>query len=137
MKEVPTASEHGQTLVLVTVVGISALVLYLVRRRRIAERFSMLWLGISLLLLIASSVGYPYLFKIAAFIGVPYPPSALFFLAISGIILLLIELFAWISKLNDRTTILGQQVAILTERLLRYRAQSLQKEETYPPDKQD
>jgi hypothetical protein len=40
----------------------------------------------------------------------------LFFLAIAGLTLLIIELFAWVSKLNDRTRVLTQQLAILSER---------------------
>ena len=70
-------------------------------------------------LLLASSLGYPYLFQIAKLVGVPYPPSALFFLAIAGLTLLIIELFAWVSKLNDRTRVLTQQLAILREQVER------------------
>jgi len=92
-------------------------VLWLVRRRSIGERFAMLWMSISVLLLLASSLGYPYLFQMAKFVGVPYPPSALFFLAIAGLTLLIIELFAWTSKLNDRTRVLTQQMAILSRLL--------------------
>ena len=55
----------------------------------------MLWLLLSGFLLLASSVAYRYLFEIAKLVGVPYPPSALFLLAIAGLTLLIIELFAW------------------------------------------
>jgi hypothetical protein len=112
---------HGHALVFTTTLIVFLFVLWLVRRRSIGERFAMLWLAISILLLLASSVGYPYLFEIAKFVGVPYPPSALFFLGIAGLTLLIIELFAWVSKLNDRTRILTQQLAVLTERIERER----------------
>jgi len=108
---------HGHTFVFLTTLGIFVLVLVLVRTRRITERFAVSWLGISILLLLASSVGYPYLFRIAGFVGIPYAPSALFFLAISGLTLLVIQLFAWVSKLNERTRILAQHVALLADRL--------------------
>ena len=109
--------ENGQILVFGTTLVLFLFVLGLVRRRKIGERFAVLWLGISFVLLLLSSVGYPYLFRVAQFVGVPYPPSALFFLAISGLTLLIINLFAWVSKLNDRTRILTQQIALLSDRL--------------------
>lgn len=107
---------YGHGLVFTTTLVVFLFVLWLVRRRSIGERFAMLWLLISISLLILSSVAYPYLFQIAKFVGVPYPPSALFFIAIAGLTLLIIELFAWVSKLNDRTRVLTQQLAILSER---------------------
>lgn len=107
---------YGHALVFTATLIVFLFVLWLVRRRSIGERFAMLWLLISGFLLLVSSVAYRYLFEIAKFVGVPYPPSALFFLAIAGLTLLIIELFAWVSKLNDRTRILTQQLGILTER---------------------
>jgi len=107
---------NGHALVFITTLVVFFFVLWLVRRRSIGERFAMLWLLISIFLLVLSSVAYPYLFQIAKFVGVPYPPSALFFIAIAGLTLLIIELFAWVSKLNDRTRVLTQQLAILNER---------------------
>ena len=85
---------------------------------------------IAIVLLAASSIGYPYLFKIAGLVGVPYPPSALFLLAIAGLTLLVIELYAWVSKLNDRTRVLTQQLAMLHERVDRESSQGKHN----PPD---
>ena len=114
--------EHGQTIVFLITLAIFLLVLGLVRRRRITEHFAVLWVAISVALLLASSVGFPYLFLVAEFLGIPYPPSALFLLVIFGLTLLVIQLFAWVSKLNERSRILVQQVALLTERLNRLTA---------------
>lgn len=110
-------SAYGHGLVFTTTLIVFIFVLWLVRRRSIGERFAMLWMSISVFLLLASSLGYPYLFEVAKLVGVPYPPSALFFFAITGLTLLIVELFAWVSKLNDRTRVLTQQIAILSERL--------------------
>jgi hypothetical protein len=111
--------EHGQTFVFILTLMIFALVLGLVKRRKITEHFAVLWVSISFGLLVASSIGFPYLFQIAAFLGIPYPPSALFLLVIFGLTMLVIQLFAWVSKLNDRSRALTQQVAILSEQLER------------------
>lgn len=110
---------YGHTLVFCTTLVVFLVILWLVRSRSIGERFAILWMLIAVLLLLASSVGYPYLFVIAKFVGVPYPPSALFFFSVAGLTLLIVELFVWISKLNDRTRILTQQLAILCERVNR------------------
>ena len=118
---------YGHAFVFVISLGVFLVILWLVRRRKIRERFAILWLLIAFLLLTASSIGYPYLFKIAGLVGVPYFPSALFFLAIAGLTLLVIELFAWVSKLNDRTRVLTQELAILRERVEREQSGEEQK----------
>ena len=109
--------EHGQAIVFLITLVLFLLVLWLVRKRKITEHFAVLWVTVSVGLLLASSLGYPYLFRIARFLGIPYPPSALFLLAIFGLTLLVIQLFAWVSKLNERSRILIQQVALLRDRL--------------------
>jgi hypothetical protein len=109
--------EHGQTFVFLITLVIFLLVLGLVRKRKITEHFAVLWVTISFGLLLASSLGFPYLFRIAQFLGIPYPPSALFLLVIFGLTLLVIQLFAWVSKLNERSRVLVQQVALLRDRL--------------------
>jgi len=109
--------EHGQSLAFLVTIVIFALVMALVWRRKITERFALLWIAISIMLLLASSLGFRYLFKIAELFGIPYPPSALFLLAIFGLTLLVIELFSWVSKLNERSRVLAQQLAILRDSL--------------------
>src|ERR1039458_7875870 len=101
---------YGHALVFITTLIVFLFGLWLGRWGALRGRFAILWLLIALLLLVASSVGYPYLFVIAKFVGVPYPPSALFFLCIAGLTLLIIELFAWVSKLNERTRVLTQEI---------------------------
>jgi hypothetical protein len=109
--------EHGQSLVFLFTMTIFALVMFLVLKRKITERFAVLWMGISFLLLLTSSFGFRYIFKIAQAFGIPYPPSALFLIVIFGLTLLVIELFVWISRLNERSRVLAQQVALLWDRL--------------------
>jgi hypothetical protein len=114
--------EHGQALVFLFTLAIFALVMVLVLKRKITERFAVLWMGISFLLLLTSSFGFRYIFKIAQLFGIPYPPSALFLIVIFGLTLLVIELFVWISKLNERSRVLTQQMALLWDRLERSNA---------------
>jgi hypothetical protein len=109
--------EHGQAIVFFFTLAIFALVMFLVLKRKITERFAVLWMAIAFVLLMASSVGFRYLFQIARFVGIPYPPSALFLIVIFGLTLLVIELFVWISRLNERSRVLTQQVALLWDRI--------------------
>jgi hypothetical protein len=111
--------EHGQAIVFLFTLLIFSLIMSLVFTRKITERFAILWSGIALSLLLASSFGFKYLFQIARYMGIPYAPSALFLIVIFGLTLLVIELFVWISKLNERSRILTQQVALLWDRLER------------------
>jgi hypothetical protein len=109
--------EHGQTFVFLITVALFGLVLWLVRQREITERYAVLWVAISLALLTISSLGYRYLFRFAELVGIPYPPSALFLLVIFGLTLLVIQLFASTSRLNERSRVLIQQVALLESEL--------------------
>lgn len=116
--------EHGQTFAFFITLTIFLLVLWLIKKRKITEHFAVLWVSISIGLLFASSLGFPYLFRIAQHLGILYPPSALFLLAIFGLTLLVIQLFAWVSKLNQRSRYLTQQLALLQEQLNRVIAQA-------------
>jgi hypothetical protein len=120
--------EHGQTFVFVVTLTIFLMVIGLIRKRKITEHFAVLWVAISFGLLLASSLGFPYLFRIAQFLGIPYPPSALFLLVIFGLTLLVIQLFAWVSKLNERSRALVQQVALMQDRQRQMLARTIELE---------
>ncbi|MGB9335450.1 MAG: DUF2304 domain-containing protein [Candidatus Acidiferrales bacterium] len=120
--------EHGQSLAFLVTLVIFGLVMALVLKRKITERFAILWMGIAFALMLASSFGYKYLFRIAHFFGIPYAPSALFLIAIFGLTLLVIQLFTWVSKLNERSRILAQQLAILRDELDREMAKNREHE---------
>ena len=112
--------EHGQIIVFLFTMSIFALVMALVLTRKITERFAILWMSISIFLMLASSLAFRYLFLIARVFGIPYPPSALFLIVIFGLTLLVIELFSWVSMLNERSRLLAQQVALLRDALDRH-----------------
>ncbi len=129
--------EHGQSLAFLVTLVIFGLVMGLVLKRKITERFAILWMGIAFALMLASSLGYKYLFKIAHFFGIPYAPSALFLIAIFGLTLLVIQLFTWVSKLNERSRILAQQLAMLRDELDREVARNRAEREDDPAVRDD
>ena len=106
---------------LVAIIGAVALlvtVLEMVRRRRLMERYALLWLLAGVVLL-ALAVWSNALATISHAIGVIYPPNALFFIAIGFVLLLLLHFSAAVSRLSDQSKVLAQRLALLEERLRR------------------
>lgn len=86
-------------------------VIYLLVKKRISERNSLLWI-FGVICTFTLSVFPRLLDIIARFVGIEYPPTLLFLLSI--LILLLICLYhsIQISVMNDRLKQLTQQVAL-------------------------
>ena len=106
---------------LVAILGAAALlltVLEMVRRRRLMERYALLWLFAGIVLL-ALAIWSDALATISKAIGVIYPPNALFFIAIGFVLLLLLHFSAAVSRLSDQSKVLAQRLALLEERLRR------------------
>jgi hypothetical protein len=94
------------------------LVLELVRRRRLLERYALVWMAVTgLLILLALWDGL--LTSVASVIGISYPPSALFLIAFGFVILLLLHFSVAVSRLTDQSKVLAQQLALLDERVRR------------------
>jgi hypothetical protein len=99
----------GGTLVLFLIV------LELVRRRRLLERYALVWLA-SALVLLALGIWQGLLGKIANAIGVFYPPTALFVIAFGFILLLLLHFSTAVSRLTDQSKVLAQRLALMEQR---------------------
>jgi hypothetical protein len=100
----------------------SALLLFvifeLVRRRRLMERYALLWL-FSGLVLLGLAIWRDVLEIVAEAIGVFYPPSALFIVAFGFVLLLLLHFSVVVSRLSDQNKLLSQRLALLEERATR------------------
>ena len=92
------------------------IVLELVRRRRLLERYALLWLLSGVVLLILSTFR-GLLEDAARVIGVDYPPSALFFIAFAFVLLLLLHFSVAVSRLADQSKVLAQRLALLEKRV--------------------
>jgi hypothetical protein len=106
---------------LVAILGSALLffvVLEMVRRRRLMERYALLWLLASVVLL-GLGIWRNGLVHISKAIGIIYPPNALFFIAFGFVLLLLLHFSSAISRLSDQTKVLAQRQALLEERLRR------------------
>lgn len=96
--------------------GLFALVFELVRRRRLMERYALLWLFSSAVLLLLA-IWKGLLEGIANVIGIYYAPSALFVIAFGFILVLLLHFSLVISRLADQNKVLAQQLGMLRQRL--------------------
>lgn len=92
-------------------------ILELIRKKRLNERYALLWLA-SASVLIVLSFWRDLLEKLAVLMGVYYAPSALFIIAFFCVLLLMLHFSTVISRLSDQNTVLAQEVAILQERVV-------------------
>lgn len=90
--------------------------LELVRRRRLLERYALLWL-LSAFVLLALSIWRGLLADIADLIGVAYPPNALFLIAFGFVLILLLHFSLAVSRLTDQAKVLAQRLALIEERV--------------------
>ena len=91
-------------------------VLELVRRRRLRERYALLWILTAVVLLILS-VWRGAVSGIATALGVSYGPTVLFAVGALFILVVLLHYSTVISALTDRTVVLAQKIASLEQRI--------------------
>jgi hypothetical protein len=104
---------------LVAVVAAGLLFLFvfeLVRRRRLMERYALLWL-FSAMILLALSAWRNALEVLSDSVGIVYAPSALFAVAFGFSIILLLHFSLVVSRLVDQNKVLAQKLGQMQERL--------------------
>jgi hypothetical protein len=94
-----------------------AVILELIRSRRLQERYALLWLFTGVVLL-ALSLWRDGLNTIAGWVGVEtYPPAVLFAIASLFILAMLLHYSTVISRLSEQNKRLAQRLALLEGRL--------------------
>jgi hypothetical protein len=91
-------------------------ILELVRRRRLLERYALVWLGSGLVLL-GLAIWRGGLTHLASTLGVIYPPNALFVVAFGFVLVLLLHFSLAVSRLTDQSKVLAQRLALLEARV--------------------
>jgi hypothetical protein len=105
----------------VQIVGIAGaavlllVILELVRRRRLLERYALLWLLAGVVLL-GLAIWRGALEELATLVGIASPPNALFFVAFGFVLVLLLHFSVAVSRLTDQSKVLAQRLALLEER---------------------
>ena len=92
--------------------GLLAVVLELIRSRRLRERYALLWL-LTAVVMIVLSLWRSGLDTLAGMVGIAYAPSALFAVAALFIVVVLLHYSTVISRLSDENAILAQRLALL------------------------
>ena len=112
-----------QFLAIVASGGLLLVILELVRRRRLLERYAILWL-FSAVVLLGLAVWKGVLSELARAVGIIYPPNALFLIAFGFVLVLLLHFSIAVSRLADQSRVLAQRLSLLEERQQRAEAES-------------
>lgn len=117
----PAVSQRVEVVILAVVV--CALIFELVRRKRLMERYAILWLvsGATVLVL---GLWQGLLTKLSHAVGIYYPPSALFAVAFVFVLVMLVHFSTTVSRLSDQNKMLAQRLALLQQRLERHEAEA-------------
>ncbi len=87
----------------------------LVRRRRLKEEYSVLWVATALVLLLLAAWG-GLLRELAHLIGADSQASTLYFFGLLFVVFLLLHFSVRVSNLERRVIVLVQEIALLGER---------------------
>ncbi len=92
--------------------GLLAIVLELVRRRQLAEGYSLVWL-LTTIVLVVLSFWREFLERLAELVGIFYAPAALFVFGFGFVLIILLQFSVIISRLSRKNKQLAQRLAIL------------------------
>ena len=105
-----------QVVAVVGAVALLLIVLELVRRRRLMERYALLWM-LSAVVILGLAVWQDALEQLAKAMGIISAPNALFFVAVAFVLFLLLHFSAAMSRLSDQSKVIAQRHAILEQRV--------------------
>ena len=122
-----------RTRLLLFLLGLAVLILVvnLVRKRQLQERYALLWLLAGLVLTLAPLFSN-LLDGIAYALGIEYPPALLLLLAVIGLMLIIFQLSLAISHNADQLKVLAQELGLLRQQL-----DSLQQRQDVPREDGD
>jgi hypothetical protein len=93
-------------------VSLLFVIFQLIRKNKLLEQYSLLWIA-SAVLLFVMAVWKDLLLMISRWIGIYYPPSALFLLAVFCGMVIALHFSVVISKLRRQNNALAQEFALL------------------------
>jgi hypothetical protein len=113
-----TFISRAQILSGLVAVLLALLVLELVRRRKLSEEYSVLWL-VSMVAVAIAAFATPLLRWITHAFGILYEASTVFFFGLVFVVLVLLHLSVKLSRLGRDAHVLAQEVALLRAELER------------------
>jgi len=91
-------------------------ILELIRRKYLKERYSLIWIVTGALFLLLS-IRVDILSRISSFMGFTVPSNALFFFGIIFLLLIVLGLSVITSRLAEKNKVLTQEVVLLKKRV--------------------
>lgn len=91
-----------------------AAVIELVRKNKLQERYSLLWVFMSIILLVLS-ISPVFINKIAAWLDIKNPPSLLFLFGLVYLLIYNLHLTTVVSRQSEKITRLAQEIALLKQ----------------------
>lgn len=109
-------SGKAHLFVLAVSLGSIGFILRLVRQRRLRAKYSILWLSVGMAL-VGLSASPTLLDRLSVLLGISYGPTTFFLGAITLLFLVVIH-FSWeLSRLEERSRALAEEIAILRAQL--------------------
>lgn len=97
-------------------VGMMLLVFELIRRKKLREKYSLIWFAAGIVMIVLS-IWRDLLDRIAFLLGVGYAPALLFMVALGFGAVLMIHFSVVISELSEKNKTLTQEIALLKQEL--------------------
>lgn len=94
----------------------SVMIITRTTKKKLLEKESLIWL-VLMCVVIIFGIFPGLIIALANWMGIDYPPSLLFLISILFLLILIFRLTIQVTTLNSRTKELGQQIAILNEKL--------------------
>lgn len=104
--------QKPQILAIIGTVLFLVLVIDLVRRRRLVERYALLWIAAAIVLIVFAA-WEGALDQVAELLGIISPPNALFLIGLGTVFVLALHFSVAFSRLSEETKVLAQEVARL------------------------
>jgi hypothetical protein len=114
--------DHQRIIAIIVAGGLLLVILELVRRKRLMERYALLWLFSTVILLVLAA-WQGLMNTLASAVGIAYPPSALFAVAFGFVVVLLVHFSMAVSRLTDQNKVLAQRVGLLQQQLQEHHGQ--------------
>ena len=103
---------HQKIFAMLVAIAVFSVIIDLVRKRRLREEYSVLWLGTSVVMFVLV-FRYEWLVALTALIGAGLPTTTLFLGAIIFLMLLSVQFCIKISRLTDQVKNLSQENALM------------------------
>lgn len=105
-------SPKAHLLVSIVTVFVLVLIIRFVRRRELRAKYAFLWLSVGLTMVVLA-ISPALLNRVSLALGIFYPPTTLFLAAIILLLLVSVHVSWELSRLEERTRTLAEELAIL------------------------